>query len=44
MGSDSFHVESTRRQFQRYAEQWQRKKWDRPEWIEVAEAAVEALT
>ena len=44
MGSGSFHVDSTRRQFQRYAEQWQLKKWAHPEWIEVAEAAVKALT
>jgi hypothetical protein len=37
-GSDSFHVSSTRRQFQRYLE-W----WDRTEWREVARAAVNAL-
>ena len=37
-GSDSFHVSSTRRQFQRYLE-W----WDRVEWREVARAAVSAL-
>jgi len=37
-GSDSFHVSSTRRQFQRYLE-W----WDRNEWREVARAAIDAL-
>ena len=37
-GSDSFHVSSTRRQFQRYLE-W----WDRSEWREVARAAITAL-
>jgi hypothetical protein len=44
MGSGSFHVDSTRRQFQRYAERWQLKTWAHPEWIKVAEAAVNALT
>ena len=38
-GGDSFHVSSTRRQFQRYLE-W----WDRAEWREVARAAVSALS
>jgi hypothetical protein len=44
MGSGSFHVDSTRRQFQRYAEDWQLETRAHPEWIEVAEAAVNALT
>jgi hypothetical protein len=38
MGRDSFHVLSTERQFRRYLD-W----WDRPEWRELAQAAVDAL-
>jgi hypothetical protein len=38
MGPDSFHVESTRRQFQRYVAAWRR-----PEWNAIAQAAVDAL-
>lgn len=39
MGMDSFAVESTRRQFQRYVDAWQDPKWEA-----VAQAAVKALT
>jgi hypothetical protein len=39
MGSKSFHVESTMRQFQRYVDYW-----DDPRWNEVAKAAVGALS
>ena len=39
MGRDSFHVESTRRQFQRYVDYWP----DRP-WNAIAKAAIEQLS
>jgi hypothetical protein len=39
MGSKSFHVESTRRQFQRYLDYWRDPRWD-----EIAKAAVKALS
>jgi hypothetical protein len=39
MGPKSFHVESTRRQFQRYVDYW-----DDPRWDEIAKAAVQALS
>jgi hypothetical protein len=38
MGPESFHVISTQRQFQRYLD-W----WDRPEWRELAQTAVDTL-
>ena len=38
MGMNSFHVASTRRQFQRYLDYW-----DRDMWRDIAAAAVEAL-
>lgn len=38
MGEQSFHVQSTLRQFRRYVEQWQK-----PEWRDIAEAAAAAL-
>ncbi len=38
MGPDSFHVQSTERQFRRYLD-W----WDRQEWRELAQRALEAL-
>jgi hypothetical protein len=45
MGYQSFHVTSTRRQFQRYAEEWQLSaKWPHKEWTDIAKAAVKALT
>ncbi len=45
MGLDSFHVQSTRRQFQRYAEGWRLEGEQRPAgWTEIAQAAVKALT
>jgi hypothetical protein len=45
-GYDSFHVKSTRRQFQRYAEKWRLadEDWHRVGWTEIAEAAVGVLT
>lgn len=39
MGDDSFHVYSTRRQFQRYLDLWKRNEWQ-----DIARAAVDALT
>lgn len=39
MGDESFHVFSTRRQFQRYLD-W----WKRDEWQDIARAAIDALT
>lgn len=39
MGSKSFHVESTRRQFQRYLDYWRDQRWD-----EIAKAAVKVLS
>lgn len=39
MGDDSFHVYSTRRQFQRYLDLWKRDEWQ-----DIARAAVDALT
>jgi hypothetical protein len=46
MGLNSFHVKSTRRQFQRYVDQWNLpdKDWQRTDWGEIADAAVKALT
>ena len=45
MGYHSFHVTSTRRQFQRYAEEWQLSaKWPHKDWTDIAKAAVKALT
>ncbi len=42
---DSFQVESTRRQFQRYVASWQLgAKAISTDWIEIAQAAVEVLT
>lgn len=38
MGDDSFHVYSTRRQFQRYLDWWQREEWQ-----DIARAAIGAL-
>jgi hypothetical protein len=40
MGDDSFHVRSTRRQFERYARWWSA---DRPEWQQITAAALQAL-
>ena len=40
MGPDSFHVRSTRRQFERYATTWSGR---RAEWRPIATAALEAL-
>jgi CHAT domain-containing protein len=40
MGDDSFHVRSTRRQFERYARWWSA---DRPEWQQIIAAALRAL-
>ena len=40
MGPDSFHVRSTRRQFERYATVW---SGTRPEWRPIATAALRAL-
>ena len=37
-GASSFQVHSTRRQFQRYVD-----AWSRPEWADIAQAAVVAL-
>jgi hypothetical protein len=39
MGDESFHVYSTRRQFQRYLDLWKRDEWQ-----DIAQAAVDALT
>jgi hypothetical protein len=39
MGDESFHVFSTRRQFQRYLDWWKRDEWET-----IARAAVAALT
>jgi hypothetical protein len=39
MGADSFHVASTRRQFERY-----RDYWDRPVWDNIVRAALAALS
>jgi len=39
MGFSSFHVYSTRRQFERYLRHWRRTEWDA-----IAQAAIEALT
>jgi hypothetical protein len=40
MGDDSFHVRSTRRQFERYARWWSA---ERPEWQQITLAALQAL-
>ncbi len=40
MGLTSFHVESTRRQFQRYLDYWN----DPPRWDDIAKAAIKALS
>jgi hypothetical protein len=39
VGDESFHVFSTRRQFQRYLDWWKRDEWEA-----IARAAVAALT
>ncbi len=39
MGEDSFHVQSTRRQFQRYVDHWRNESW-----VDIARAAVRALS
>jgi tetratricopeptide (TPR) repeat protein len=46
MGPDSFHVHSTRRQFERYAKKWQLpdSDWKSSDWVGIAKAAVEELT
>jgi hypothetical protein len=38
MGDESFHVFSTRRQFQRYLDLWKREEWQ-----DIAQAAIDAL-
>ena len=38
MGDESFHVYSTRRQFQRYLDMWKREEWQ-----DIAQAAIDAL-
>jgi hypothetical protein len=40
MGDDSFHVQATRRQFERYARWWSA---DRPQWQRITAAALQAL-
>ncbi len=40
MGEDSFHVQATRRQFERYARWWSA---DRPQWQRITAAALQAL-
>jgi hypothetical protein len=40
MGEDSFHVQATRRQFERYARWWSA---DRPQWQQITAAALQAL-
>lgn len=39
MGDESFHVRSTRRQFQRYVDWWKRDVWQ-----DIAKAAIDTLT
>ena len=46
VGPNSFHVKSTRRQFQRYADEWSlaETNWHHEGWKDIAEAADVALT
>jgi hypothetical protein len=46
MGADSFHVTSTRRQFQNYQRRWNLAKdmWGHEEWFQVIESAIGELS